>query len=366
MAEVEVDIQAICSLGGAVFTYQNDIWMRTYCNGKGEFDWCIGAGGAIATLRDAKNNYEPLIAPLYIWESTDRIFQWTWWDGIKVPIPGIAEDRYNITQGGNSLGGTTDPKGKFAQIMQVFIDQKNFVVEIYSVQDNQWYPERDKFIKSKISAYTRYQIDEGDVRVRRVFLVGDTTVNGVATDLKGSYIEAWTPMIAPKFDAMALQLSSTGTPLWWYRYNYNIPYYPQINVKSTHGYSVVYKESNPAANVAVGLAFGKNNPNIGTYNFNSMDWHQGTKFIGMLPGIQAPPFKKGTVIDQELFLLPLRKLDLDAVKRLEKRSAGVKAPRIILAGAAIPADLTIIVNRLKSNLTATGVRTNHLAPLIKK
>lgn len=352
-------------LTGSVFTFQNDIRIRTFCGAQEEFDINIGAGGAISALYDIQNNNTALIGPEYIWESTDRIFQWVWWDGIKVPISGIPDDRYNINQGGNSLGGTLDSAGKFARIMQVYLKTKKLSVEVYSVQDNQFYPQLDQHIKSKISAYTQYQIDGGDIRIRRVFLIGDTEVDDVETDLKGSYIEAWTPMNAAQFDAMALQLGPTGDPLWWYRYNHNISYYPQIPVANTHGYSVAYSEVNSESNVAVGLAFGNKNPNIGIYNFNSMEWQQGTKFIGMLPGIQTPSLKKRTVIDMELFLIPLRKLDADAVKRLEDRSAEVKAPMVYQPNDKLTRDLRKIVKKLKKNQNKNGIRTNHLAPLIK-
>src|SRR5580692_10747574 len=64
---------------GTIFTNDNDLWIRSYENGVGMYDYRIGAGGAVSEMREVPSNYKNLLARPFRSERTDRVIQEVWW-----------------------------------------------------------------------------------------------------------------------------------------------------------------------------------------------------------------------------------------------------------------------------------------------
>ena len=89
------------------FTYQNDVWMRTFDGGEPMFDYRLGAGGSVAEVRNIPNGFQRLLSPTFNGELTDRVVQYTTWSNSVVNVvPGLPafEHRFNVTQAGTFDG----------------------------------------------------------------------------------------------------------------------------------------------------------------------------------------------------------------------------------------------------------------------
>lgn len=353
------------------FTWQGDIWMRSYWQGAGQFDIKIGAGGAISMLRDAQNGYEQLLSPSFIGETTDRIVQWVTWDELLRVGPNH-DDRFNINQGGNKYGGTTDPSAHLAQIIDVDMDETNCIVSVYAIHPNQWQPQLDNNFQATFSSFTQYQlVGAGEIKIRRMVMVGDVTLNGSTESFNNVRFQAWTPLKAPKFNGVALSVTQSGQPNWWYQYNFNIPETQQLPVDQTHGYAIAFKVGAWQQEPAVGIVYGKKQPCIftnnqcstttGNYVLRLRGWDN---VIALLPDILNLVFTNGTTIDQELYLVPRRVLSQSGAIRLQQRASSVERPHIIYPGSSVSQDTQDILDNLSNNLNSTGIETEHLAPLL--
>lgn len=345
------------------FTFQNDVWLRSYADGKGMFDFRLGAGGAIAEMRDVQAGYKRLLSPSFQGEATDRIIQWTCWsDSITHPITGLPsfEHRFNITQGG-------DFSGQITPTLSVCIRSGVNIVDVYSVPQDQWKTQQQAHMQSKFSTLTRYEMADGGVlKIRRVILVDRVYLSGAETQFAQLYLEGWSPFDrSGTFDGLALSLDSKGDPNWWYQAGSNIPNYPSFATASTHGYAVVYQVGSHQTHTAVGLVFGRGQVNPATagnaYVLNMMSWDNG---IGILPAIRLSGVALGSVIDSTIAVLPHSGLNAEMSAELSALVPQIPAPVVHPPTADLGGELGDIVARLQANLLTTGVRTQNLAGLV--
>jgi hypothetical protein len=337
-----------------------DVWLRSACDGAVIFDYRLGAGGAIAEMRDVADGKKRLLSPSFQGETTDRIIQWTWWSSsithAVAELPKF-EHRFNVTQGG-------DFAGQLAPIIAVIMQPSSRHVDVYSVPEDQWKSQQQAAMQTKISALTRYEMaTDGVLIIRRIMLVGRVMLHGKITPLTKLYVEGWTPFDrSGTFDGLALGLDQKGTPNWWYRAGENIPNYPGLSAAKTNGYAVVFPTQNSQTNPAVGLVFGKGEVTPAgkgnAYLLNTMSWDNG---IGVLPALQLADVAEDSVIEVTLALLPRRQLDADMAAKLHALVPQIPAPILHPPGTAFTGEMADIIARLHANRSAAGKRTEHLA-----
>lgn len=343
---------------------QGDVWLRSEAGGQGMFDFRLGAGGAIAELRDIQADNKRLLSPSFQGEATDRIIQWTWWsETVTNVVEGLPafEHRYNLTQGGTFSGGISPS-------MSVHIKEGSNIVDVYSVPLDQWKTEQQPHMKGKVSALTRYEMaPNGVLKVRRVMLVDHVKLRGKKMGFENLYIESWSPFDrSGTFDGLALAVDSSGNPTWWYLAGTNIPNYPGLAVASTSGYAVVYRNGSHQTNTAVGLVFGKGQVSPATdgnsHVLNLMTWDNG---IGILPALNLTNVAPGSVIDSTFALVPRRALDAEMAAQLTALVPQIPAPVVHAPGSkTFTGELGGIVKQLRTNLKESGKRTQNLAALV--
>ena len=210
--------------------------------GKKQFDFRIGAGGAISEMRDCTDEDQPLLAPTNKGEVTDRVIQWTAWsESVNHRVAKLpkSEWRYNVTQGGTNAS-------EISPTVSVRWDKSANVIDVYSVPQDQWKTEQQPHMKGNLSALTRYEgMADGVLKIRRVVRVGDITLLGKPAPPGRMIFEAWTPFrhSGKTFDSLALSLDEAGKPNWWYEIGHNLPKYPKWPVNDTKGYAVVFRAS---------------------------------------------------------------------------------------------------------------------------
>lgn len=342
------------------FTDQGDVWLRSAADGQGMFDFRLGAGGAIAEMRDVQAGAKRLLSPSFQGEATDRIIQWTWWsDSITNPIAGLPafEHRFNVTQGGTF-------SNQISPTMSVRIRSGVNIVDVYSLPQDQWKTQQQPHMQGKISALTRYEMAaDGVLKIRRVMLVDHVYLRGEETQFDKLYVEAWSPFDrSGTFDGLALGVDANGNPNWWYQAGNNIPHYPNFPVASTNGYAVVFRIGSHQTNTAVGLVFGLSQVSPATtgnsHVLNSMSWNNG---IGILPALNLSNVALGSVIDTTIALVPRHSLNAEMAGQLATLVPQIPAPVVHAPATAFAGELGDIVTRLKTNLTQSGQRTQHLA-----
>ncbi len=351
----------------SAFVHMNDIWLRTSRDGQQQFDLRIGAGGAIAELRDIPANYAPLLSPPFKGEVTDRVIQWTLWSPSVVHqianLPQF-EWRFNVTQAG-TFNNTIAPTHF------VVVDPGNCRIDAYVSPRDQWKTEQQPHMQGTFAARIRYDvIGPGHIVVRRTLRIGDVTLSGNPAELSEVYFEGWTPLRRPTFDALAVVLDAAGAPSWWYKAGENLPHYPFIDVATTEGYGVGFR-SDALGATAVGLAFGTAPPcryvggeclDIGAYALNSMDWGTG---LAVLPGLSLVDLQPGQLLDQYVVLAPTHGLTTTYAADLRTAAQAIPPPRVLDADAVLPADWVELAATLATLPGQDGTRTDHLAPLIE-
>jgi hypothetical protein len=368
---------------GAVITTAGDVALRSYRDGVPQFEFRIGAGGSLAAIVNLQAGPSTLLAP----DSdpgvvTDSVIQSVWWDdGVHSTAP-YPEDqtRYNMNQ-----AGTSD--NWFTPVNAVRVSSTpSPTVDVYSTPQDQWGLANRLSVASKTSFLTRYRlIGAGNLLIRRTMMPADPYVNGVRVPFRQLYIEAWLPFRAadtePGFNALALDISPDGTPLWFYEENHNLPAYKPHPASTTYGYAIVFNEFARLAATAVGIVFGAKDPQSWTANkptpfglatLNTNDMKRvpgGVGALHVLPAIGFPadaPARAGAVIEQYLVLVPKTGMDAEMYSRVTAMAALVPAPRYFPPGSTFDGELADIVDTLRQNLVTTaGARTNHLAPLIR-
>lgn len=350
----------------AAFISGDDVWLRTAQDGQERFDARVGAGGAIAELRDIAGGYAPLLSPSFNDEATDRVIQWTWWaPSVTHPVDGLPEFewRFNVTQ-----GGTFDDL--LAPIHWVTLDAAGCRVEVYASPRDQWKTEQQPHMQGTFAARTLYQvIGPGLIAIRRTLLVPPATLEGAPAPFAAVYLEGWTPMRRPTFDALALGLAPDGAPTWWYKAGQNLPTYPQIDVSTTSGFALVFNSVAPSDPV-VGVLFGTRAPcryvagecvETGGHVLNSMEWNNG---IGVLPGLHLTDVETGVVVETYMVLAPSRALMSGLPDQLYALAPTIPAPRLLEPGAALSPALAELVETLAELPAQQGTRTEHLGPLV--
>lgn len=375
----------------------DNVWLQSSYNDQEMFDYRIGAGGAVAEMRDVKNNYRRLLSPSYQGEVTDRIIQWTWWsDSITKEVADVRpfEYRFNVTQGGTGAGQISPtmsveihPRcdtlaervgqrplspGEQAGEMTTATTSPNEnqplcdVVDIYSVPQDQWLRALQPFMRSKVSALTRYLLaPDGVLKIRRLMLVDRVFLDQQETRFEKLYVEAWTPFDrSGTFDGLALDVDADGNPTRWYKAGENIPYYPQFPVAETNGYAVVFKVGGHHTDTSVGVVFGKQQALPGgggnLHVLNLMDWDNG---VGVLPALSLSNVERGSVIDITIALLPRHDLGGGTAKLLDSLVSAIPTPVVHDPYYAASGELRDVVSRLTRNLVESGIRTEHIGGL---
>ncbi|HEX3728249.1 MAG TPA: hypothetical protein VHV47_00460 [Opitutaceae bacterium] len=343
----------------------SDLWLTAAENGAPRFDLRLGAGGSIAELDLLPGGTNLLAAPFGDNE-TDRVMQWTLWsDSFSAGGEPFNED----------LAGSGD--GTFAPVGLV---RRNLgTLDVFAEPQDQWDRTLNPQMRAVYPALTRYQpLANGVLAVRRVVLLGQPAGPAAASGRYDVYFEQWNPFRSGPgaFDALALSLDGGGAPNWWYRQNYNVPYYPYFAAGNTFGYALAYREAGwPAAPLA-GVAFSTAALRLADSSvasvgggpvFNSMDWGSqtpGDQGIALLPALQLFSVPSGSVIDFTYYVV-LRS-GADAALRSDLQALVAAAPAPVLYGPdhLFIGELAPIVATLRRELSQPGVRTNHLAPLL--
>lgn len=348
------------------FTYQDDVWIRTFYQGNEQFDFRIGPGGVIAELRNAQDNYAALLSPSYKGEPTDRVIQWTWWSNHIVNVLDLPdyEWRFNVTQ-----AGTFD--SIITPTFKVSTHEQGCMVDVYAEPQDQWKSEQAQAMTGRLSARTRYAIAaDGAIVIRRTILANAATLHGQPINYDDEYIEAWTPFARDKLDAVAFEIDDSGSPTHWYQAGNNLPSYPFIDVTTTPGYAVAINGQDAKNKAAVALIFGKQAPCYytdalckpqGKYDLNLMEWDTG---VGILPGLTLTDLRAGDVLDHYIVLQPAQQMNATFYQNVTDWAEKIPAPRVFRAGADVELPLQITIAQLQAFSGLPGSRTVHLAPLI--
>jgi hypothetical protein len=361
--------QAAAAWSWAQHREGSDLWLTASQNGTKVYDLRLGAAGSIAELHYVPDGDQDLLANPYGDNDTDRVIQWTLWsdslsamsDGVSVPfnedLAGSSDDVFSPT---------------------VAVSSGRSAVDIYAVPQDQWDQSLDGAMQARYSCLTRYELQpNGVLKIRRVVLTGSVAnqSDGGGYDV---YFEEWNPFKVGEnsFDAFALSLDSTGTPDWWYSADYNIPYYQYLPVGDSFGYAIAYHQSAPQTMPVIGVVFGTQELRIvsaagaagpvGRHVFNSMGWGSETpddQGIALLPALEMFDVPSQSVIDYTYSLVLRPGADASLKPQLESLAAATPAPVLYGPNEALPGELNAIVGQLRRNLTAPGVRTDHLAGL---
>ncbi len=342
-----------------------DLWLTAAENGTPRFDLRLGAGGAIAELDLLPGGADLLAAP-YGANETDRVMQWTLWsDSISAAGEPFNED----------LAGSGD--GAFSPVTLV---RRNLgTLDVFARPEDQWDRALNPQTRAAYPALTRYQpLANGVLAVRRVVLLGAPAGPAAPAGAYDVYFEQWNPFRAGPgaFDALALSLDGAGAPNWWYRANYNVPYYPYFPASSTFGYALAYHEagwpSAPLAGVAYSTAaLRRIDPSVAAVGggpvLNLMDWGSQTpsdQGIALLPALQLFSVPPGSVLDFTYYIVLRSAADPNLRSDLQALVAAAPAPALYGPDHRFIGELAPIVATLRRGPSQPGVRTNHLGPLL--
>ena len=339
------------------FTYDDQIWMRSYYNGAGVFDYAIGCGGSLERMRYCPDAYVSLLAPSFSGEATDRIFQWvSWGTGLHQSGTGAFDDRFNMNQGGDFNGG-------FNEI--ITIDTSSATIDIYALTVRQWFSQLTNHFSATIPSFTRYQmLPDNVLAVTFVLYCSTIQQNGTDVGPYDYYVENWSPFAAQSgyFNALVYSLNSDGSFGWWERFNANILAYKFRDVTTTEGYALVANEQN-ASSPCIALVFGKHALEItgtsasGTAVVNAMDWNQSAndRGIAILPGINLGKCEPGSIIKYNKYIVPNTVRDGAYKNKLDTLVAHQTPQQLFGPTITPPGELALIKARLKSIL-ANSIR----------
>ena len=412
-------------------TPNGDIWMRSLYNDAVKIDYRVGAGGCINFVRWVPHNWQPLLADSSKGEHVDRVIQWCFW-GLCDPLvasPANPETEqmydyheelipydgtvhrcgFNMNQAGShGRDDLADPYVAggdiFAPSMNVTFNNTTKVVEVYTVQQDNWWQIHNDNQSGKIAAYIRYEgMSYGVLKVRRVVLVPD--VDGDDDDLVSpNYnpavdatfnlgLDLWTPLLwsDDAFNAATILLESNGVPSTSSSYSFVAQFAAQnFVVGSTNGYGVAY-QLDEVGMPHFAIVFGKNNAlaisdqnglpyngtgggivyhtvfnsGSGTHPDNSPD-----KLIIIDPTLTIQECKPGVLIDQTFFIVgyhctsPSYKNLLD---NLVTNNSSALQPKVYAPNANLPGDLATIKASLIANRAVDAtptMRTEHLGNLL--
>lgn len=347
-----------------------DIWLTAAQDGNPLFDLRLGAAGAVAELKYRPAAGLDLLANPYGNNDTDRVIQWTLWSDSYAADAGSGSEPFN-----EDLAGSGD--GTFSPT--VAVQGAGSVLDVYAVPQDQWDHALNGAMQARYSALTRYELlPEGVLKVRRVVLTGAIANQPDGGRSYDVYFEQWNPFKVGTgtFSAIALSLDGAGRPDWWYRAEYNIPYYQSLHATDSFGYAVIYQESTWPATPVLGLVFGTRDVSIapdarlaatsGRHVFNSMGWGDETpedQGIALLPALQLFNVPSQSVIDYTYYLVPRPSADAGLKSQLQVLAASTPAPALYGPDHVFSGELAGIVASLIRNADIPGVRTDHLAAL---
>lgn len=350
----------------SLFKDSSHVRVRTYdAAGKEAFYSRFGSTGVISSIQDSRAKRQ-LIAPPFKNESTDRVLQWTIWEtGSKVvhDVPSLPwfEDRFNITQAGTY-------RNVFQGTVQVVLDSVNGQLDVWSVHDRQWKSELEPYLGGVFTSLTRTNmLDGGAMLVRRVIRVGKVTKYGSPVNISDPLFEAWSPFADSAFDAIALDVNSSGTPTWFYINSRNIPHYPHWPALTTRGWAIAYHRSRILSGTMIAVVFGRDAgsvilPNGQTaaprrYDLNTMDFSGG---MAILPGYWPGSLPEGSLVDQSFIFLPGFGISATTPRMLDDLVNRLPPPCTYHAGAVLSGELSVIADRLSTLQTEKQTRTDSL------
>jgi len=364
---------------GEVVRLNGDVFLRTYNNGVPQFEFHIGPGGTLSSILNLQTSTTSLLAP----DSdppvvTDSVVQTVWWDdGVHSAAGGPPEwTRYNVNQAGTA-------ENWFTPVVTVNISTTPApTVDVYSTPQEQWDPYNRSSLASKVSMLTRYRlIGKGDLMIRKVMIPADPYVNGSQVPFSDLYIEGWFPLRAadsePGFNALALSISSDGTPGWYYEENNNVAPcgggYTSNPAWSTYGYAVAFNEYSRLNSTALGIAFPKGDPQSWTNNqpttygssvLNQADTCRSPGNVGnmqVLPAFgfaTAPtPPQAGAVLDQYLVVVAKLGMGAEMYNELNAIVPLMPAPRYFPPGSTFDGELANIVKKLQQDKVVGFIAT---------
>lgn len=342
-----------------------NLWLHCGLNGEPEFSYRIGAGGAITELHDRRVKGLNLLPPSFRGERTDRIVQWTAWsDDVvhKVRKLDRSEWRFNITQGG-TFDGTPSP------VMDVRIDGPRSCIDIWSVPQDQWKKEQQKFIRCQFSALTRYELfDAGVIRCTRLIRVGHCSVKNQKEEFGHLYLEGWTPFrkSAEAMDAIALGLDEQALPVRVSAAGPAFPHYPGWDVGKTNGYALVFNQGKRMHGAVFAVAFGKKGGESSKepcdHRLNAMQWDDG---LAVLPACTFRNVPTGAYLRQTLFFVARHGFSHELKSLIEELVQNTPPPQIYLPDEIEMSDVRPFQAILEEQTRVEGSRTEKLWPLVK-
>ena len=357
----------------SAFRYGNDVWMRSAYNGAGQFDLRVGAGGAVAELRDVARGYAPMLSPGIeeVGDRTDRVIQTVMWDhAIQKAGTSSPDARLNFNQAGTAQNVYSPTFGA------TITNQPNkCAVEVYSGLIDSWQPALSPYMRTYATLYTRYEMSgAGAITIRKLLYLyalyanqtAGISYNGNQGSYPNLYLENWIPFRKPAFDSVALSVDGAGNPNWYYSMG-NLPTYPSFAVNQTPGYAIVYRAADRASGPMIGVAYGTHPAECvggacaASSVLNTMQWGSG---IGILPAINMGTTPMGSLIDQTLIVVPQHGVNAQTASYVAALAATVPSVKVYLPGATLPGDVTGLAASL-SNFAGVmaaggGGRTDNL------
>lgn len=187
-SEMEIQSTGCCGGGGdprslpeswtwSVLTASDDsLILRALSSNGGYFDYEIGPGGCLATIRTKEGTV--LTAPTYRGEVNDRLACMIvlWGNGVTLDLPGRPNRRWNV-----NLGGT--PRAN-APVYAVEMSGDGRTLDVWSTAGDQFDPQLEGRMVTRLACRHRYQLEEdGVLMITRTMLFGATTVDGHPRDL---------------------------------------------------------------------------------------------------------------------------------------------------------------------------------------
>lgn len=349
-----------------------DIWMGTFTNNVASFTLKLGPGGTLEDLRSSTG--VQLLSPPFGTERTDRVIQWTMWGGVAITNASWPVNKiFNLTQAGTFGDGLNprDPNG-IAPVQAAIISTNQSRVDVWAIPQDQWYPQNQPYLSTKLSSLTRYEfVGPGILTIRRVILMDNINHYGNITNITNVFLEAWTPFKRTTFTAFAVTANTSGVPAWWYRCGFNIPNYPAFAVGTTAGYGIAYVESGYSTKICAAICFGTNEPACwtngvsypyGHHVLNSLEWNNG---LGILPAIRDIDVPTDAVLDVRVAIVVGDGLNGNFMSRVNFVYPKLPAPRIIMPWTTVDGDLTNIINTLKTIRTnSSPIRATSLGPVL--
>lgn len=353
-----------------------DIWLKRAQGDKASFEFRIGAGGSVSSIRNATAGKD-LLAPPFAGEITDRVIQLVTWDvGNQIPEgSGNYNDYWNVDQAGNE-------QSDMQAVVSAKISADRRRLDIYTVADSQWKshlraPVGQAFA-GRVSMLTRYDLqDNGTLSVRRIVYhdaplrrdEGKTEFEPLPW--RSVLHQNWIPFIAgsrasDRFDAVCLKLKADGKPTTSYEWRKSIPK-DSFKAEQGTGYGVIHHSDDKNGDF-VAVILGKRpvkSPYAASWALLLADYEfeqYGVQVVAPEMHIEKP--QAGFVIDSSIALVVGHGLDRTVARTIELANVGLPQPVVYSPDAAYGDELRPLVDRLRANIgldLTEAMRVDHLA-----